>query len=29
VLMEWNNELGLNIFKFLTTKRDKESTYYE
>jgi hypothetical protein len=27
--MEWNIELGLNIFKFLTTKGDKESTYCE
>jgi hypothetical protein len=29
VLIEWNVELGLNKFKFLTTKRDKESTYCE
>lgn len=27
MLMEWNIELGLNIFKLFTTKRDKESTY--
>ena len=29
MLIEWNVEFGLNKFKFLFTKRDRESMYCE